>query len=260
MSGKPSIDLEVPASVLAVGAHSDDVEFGCGATLAKWAAAGASVHLLVLTDGSKGTWDPHADIGDLVAERRREQEKAAAVLGLAEVSFLGLVDGELESGLAERARVCEAIRAIRPAVIVGPDPWARYRLHPDHRHAGVLVTDGIVAARDPQFFPGQGLEPHRPGRLLLFEADAPDHYERVDGWVEAKVEALLCHRSQWRNTMGIDAGGDPDAPSALRQREAFARRIEEEAAAAGVRAFGIRAFGTPAGRRRAEAFKLLEDL
>ena len=43
---------------LAIGAHPDDVEFGCGATLAKWAAAGCTVHHLVLTDGSKGTWDP----------------------------------------------------------------------------------------------------------------------------------------------------------------------------------------------------------
>jgi LmbE family N-acetylglucosaminyl deacetylase len=44
-------DLPVPASALAIGAHPDDVEFGCGATLAKWAAAGCIVHHLVLTDG-----------------------------------------------------------------------------------------------------------------------------------------------------------------------------------------------------------------
>ena len=44
----PSVDLPVPARVLAVGAHPDDIEFGCGATLAKWSAAGAEVHLLVL--------------------------------------------------------------------------------------------------------------------------------------------------------------------------------------------------------------------
>jgi LmbE family N-acetylglucosaminyl deacetylase len=50
-----SHDLAVPASALAIGAHPDDVEFGCGATLAKWAAQGCTVHHLVLTDGSKGT-------------------------------------------------------------------------------------------------------------------------------------------------------------------------------------------------------------
>jgi LmbE family N-acetylglucosaminyl deacetylase len=240
------VDLPVPATVLAVGAHSDDVEFGCGATLAKWSAAGASIHLLVLTDGSKGSWDPSAELAELTAERRREQEKAAAVLGIAEVTFLDLVDGELESGLAERARVCEVIRAVRPAVVVGHDPWARYRLHPDHRHAGFLVTDGIVAARDPHFFPEQLPAPYRPERLLLFEADDPDHFEAVNPFLDAKVEALLCHRSQWHNTMQIDVDG-PDVDA---QRDAFAARVRDDAAAA----------GAPAGLAVAEAFKLLEDL
>jgi LmbE family N-acetylglucosaminyl deacetylase len=241
-----SIDLPPPASVLAIGAHADDVEFGAGATLAKWATGGAAVRLLVLTDGSKGTWEPGASLPALVAERRREQEKAAAVLGIQDVSFLDLVDGELTSGRPEQALVCAAIRTARPEVVIGHDPWQRYRLHPDHRHAGFLVTDAIVAARDPHFFPEQALEPHRPDRLLLFEADAPDHFEHVDGFLDTKVEALLCHRSQWETTMAIEAAS-PDADA---QREAFAGRVIEEAAAA----------GAPAGLPHAEAFKLIEDL
>jgi len=241
-----SIDLPPPASVLAIGAHADDVEFGAGATLAKWATGGAAVRLLVLTDGSKGTWEPGASLPALVAERRREQEKAAAVLGIQDVSFLDLVDGELTSGRPEQALVCAAIRTARPEVVIGHDPWQRYRLHPDHRHAGFLVTDAIVAARDPHFFPEQALEPHRPDRLLLFEADAPDHFEHVDGFLDTKVEALLCHRSQWETTMAIEAAS-PDADA---QREAFASRVIEEAAAA----------GAPAGLPHAEAFKLIEDL
>ena len=59
-------DLDVPSVALAVGAHPDDVEFGAGATLAKWAAAGCTVHHLVCTDGSKGTWDVNADLPALV--------------------------------------------------------------------------------------------------------------------------------------------------------------------------------------------------
>ncbi len=66
-----SRDLPVPTSALAVGAHPDDVEFGGGGTLAKWAAAGCVVHHLVCTDGSKGTWDPDADTAALVATRQR---------------------------------------------------------------------------------------------------------------------------------------------------------------------------------------------
>ena len=55
---------------LAVGAHPDDIEFGCAGTLAKWAVAGCEVHHLVCTDGSKGSWDPDADLGQLVVTRR----------------------------------------------------------------------------------------------------------------------------------------------------------------------------------------------
>src|SRR3546814_4905120 len=82
--------------------------------------------------------------------------------------------------------VCSSdlIRLLRPTVVLGHDPWKRYRLHPDHCHAGLLAVEGIVAARDPHFFPEQSLPHHRPDALLLFEADEPDHLETVEGFVE----------------------------------------------------------------------------
>jgi LmbE family N-acetylglucosaminyl deacetylase len=226
---------DIPARVLAVGAHPDDIEFGCGGTLAKWARAGAHVELLVLTDGSKGSWDPDQDVGALVATRRDEQRAAAHALGAAHVEFLGAVDGELEADAGRRQEVCSAIRAARPDVVLGHDPWKQYRLHPDHRHAGELVIEGIVAARDPHFFPGAGA-PHRPTQLLLFEAQVVDHVEPLSVRdVATKVDALLCHRSQWRSTMGIVEGGaDADA-----QLAAFRRRIEDEVASAGGEAFKL---------------------
>jgi LmbE family N-acetylglucosaminyl deacetylase len=231
--------LAVPGRVLAIGAHPDDVEFGCGATLAKWARAGAHVELAVLTDGSKGTWNPDDDLATLVARRRDEQRAALRRLGGVDVHFFAAVDGELEAGARTREQVCALLRAVRPDVVLGHDPWKQYRLHPDHRHAGELVIDGIVAARDPHFFPGAG-PPHRPAHLLLFEAQVVDHAEPVDdAAITAKIDALLCHRSQWRSTMGIDeSGAEADA-----QRAAFGRRVRDEIDAA-------------AG----EPFKLLSDL
>lgn len=234
-----------PRRVLAVGAHPDDIEFGCGATLARWAASGAEVVLLVLTDGSKGTWDVDADLAALVEVRRMEQEDAAAALGAAAVEFLDLVDGELETGRAERASVCEVIRRVQPDTVVGHDPWKRYRLHPDHRRAGELILDGIVAARDAHFFPDRG-PAHRPDRLLLFEADAPDHIEDAEPGFDAKLAALLCHRSQWRSTLGIEAG----TPAEAAQRQALADRLREEATTA----------AEGHGLRLGEAFKRLEPL
>jgi len=241
--GAVTVDLPVPRRALAIAAHPDDIDFGCGGTLAKWAAAGCRVTELVLTDGSKGSWDPTTDRAALVALRREEQRAAAAALGAGGVVFLDHVDGELQSGLAERAEVCRVIRESRPDVVLGHDPWKRYRLHPDHRHAGHLAVEGIVAARDPHFFPEQGLPPHRPTSLLLWEADVVDHVESLESFLPAKMAALLAHRSQWRSTMGIDA--DPTA-----EEEVFAARIRDRAAEAGAVA------GVPLG----EAFKRIDRL
>lgn len=242
--GHCTVDLPVPQVALAIGAHPDDIEFGCGATLAKWAAAGCAVHHLVLTDGSKGTWDAAADHDTLVAARQDEQRAAARVLGGGDVTFLGYVDGELGSGLDARRQVSDVIRRVEPGVVLGHDPWRRYRLHPDHRNAGWLTVDGVVAARDPLFFPESGLAPHRPSALLLWEADEPNHVEDAGSTTDVKVEALLAHRSQHRSTMGIDD------PHGRRGADEFAERVRAQLAA----------HGALAGIGAGEAFHLLTDL
>ncbi|MBI2710683.1 MAG: PIG-L family deacetylase [Actinobacteria bacterium] len=220
---------------LAIGAHPDDVEFGCGATLAKWSASGCEVHHLVCTDGSKGTWDADADIAALVERRRHEQRAASLALGArGDVVFLDAVDGELEADRTRQAEVAAWIRRLRPGVVLGHDPWQRYRLHPDHRAAGFLTTDGVVAARDPHFFPEQGLAPHRPDWVLLFEADAPDHVEDVTGFAGRKLAALEAHASQHESTMGITAG------EAGEQRARFRRRVLDRLAEVG-RSAGVEA-------------------
>jgi LmbE family N-acetylglucosaminyl deacetylase len=158
-----------------------------------------------------------------------------------EVVFLPHVDGTLASGLTEQAEVALVLRRLQPAVVLGHDPWKRYRLHPDHRHAGLLAVEGIVAGRDPHFFPEQELAPHRPSALLLWEADAPDHAEDVSGFGDAKLAALEAHASQFESTM--------KATDDL-QLEAFRRRIRDRLAGHGRRI----------GVRYAELFTLLTDL
>ena len=240
-----SANLPTPGRALAVGAHPDDVEFGCGGTLAKWAAAGCEISHLVCTDGSKGSWDPADDPATLVASRQVEQRAASVALGgTGAVVFLGWRDGELESGLRQRADICYWIRRLRPHVVLGHDPWKRYRLHPDHRHAGLLVVEGIVAARDPHFFPEQGEAPHRPSQLLLWEADEPDHVEDIGSVLDRKLAALLEHRSQYRSTMDIDD------PASAEQVARFRDKIHARAAEAGAED------GVPYGER----FKLLSKL
>jgi LmbE family N-acetylglucosaminyl deacetylase len=236
--------LPTPQRALTIGAHPDDAEFGAGGTLARWASEGCEVSMLVVTDGSKGTWDPDLDPVDLVRSRRREQEAAAAALGATgEVVMLGHTDGELQATMELREQLCLWIRRLRPDVVLSHDPWKRYMLHPDHRATGMSAVDGIVAARDHLFFTHQltgGLEKHRPDALLLWMADAPDHVEDISDVVDRKLDALLCHSSQGETTMG-DAHTSDDA------RAEFERRIRERAADQ----------GAMAGVALGEAFKLV---
>ncbi len=242
MAASLTSDLDTPGVALAVGAHPDDVDFGCGGTLAKWAAAGCEVHYLVCTDGSKGSWNPGQNLAELIALRQAEQTRASEELGgKGRVTFLGEVDGELGAGLELRGRVAHEIRRVRPDVVLGHDPWKRYRLHPDHRHAGWLACDGVVAARDPHFFPEQELAHHRPSALLLWEADEPDHAEDVTAFVDTKLAALEAHASQLESTMkAVDDDG----------MDAFRRRIRTRLAEHG-RRIGVEA---------AELFKAITDL
>ena len=239
-----STNLPTPRVAMAVGAHPDDVEFGCGGTLAKWAADGCLVHHVVCTDGSKGTWDAAADVRALA--ERREGEQVAAARRLAgehagEVRFLRVVDGELIPDVEQRRAITLAIRELRPDVVLGHDPWKRYRLHPDHRAAGMLVCDAVVAARDPHFFPDLGVAHHRPSHLLLWEADEPDHAEDVTAVIERKLEALAAHESQFESTMhAVDEA----------ELAAFGQRIRDRLAG----------LGAPYGFAAAELFKRISDL
>jgi LmbE family N-acetylglucosaminyl deacetylase len=246
LAATATIDLTPPGSVLAIGAHPDDIEFGAGGTLAKWAAAGCTVHHLVCTDGSKGTWDPDADTDALVERRQEEQRAAARILSgerAGEAIFLDRVDGELENDAATRTEIVRVIRTLQPDVVLTHDPWKRYRLHPDHRITGQLVCDAIVGARDPHFYKSLGIAHHRPSALMLFEADLPNHAEDVSSTLETKLAALLAHESQFESTMRA-AGGDPD------QLDAFRTRITDRLAQ----------LGAPWDLQYAEVFALMVDL
>ncbi|HBX77721.1 MAG TPA: PIG-L family deacetylase [Acidimicrobiaceae bacterium] len=246
-----SAPLPVPQVALAIGAHPDDIEFWAGATLARWAAAGCKVHFLVCTDGSKGTWDPTADCEALVRTRKAEQLVAAATLGATgEVVFLDEIDGLLTADPRLVSRIAFEIRRLQPHVVLGHDPWKRYRLHPDHRAAGFLTVDAVVAARDPHFYPEHGIAHFRPESLLLFEADEPNHLEPSDtAWWEAKTAALEAHVSQLETThlYGIERTEHTAIAEALEKFRA--RELEN-----------LRAAAQPFGKQAGEAFHLIANL
>ena len=233
--------LPTPERVLTIGAHPDDAEFGAGGTLARWAGEGCRISMLIVTDGSKGSWDPAVTANDLAKVRAAEQVAAAETLGATgDLIHLDYIDGELEYSMELRQRICEWIRRVRPNVVLSHDPWKRYMLHPDHRVTGMGAIDGVVAARDHLFYPELGLEKHRPEAILLWGADEPDYWEDIEPTFDVKIAALLCHSSQTQSTMNDATNGD-------KARAAFITRMKEWAARN----------GEAVGLAQAECFKLL---
>jgi LmbE family N-acetylglucosaminyl deacetylase len=211
--------ISVPTRVLTIGAHPDDAEFGAGATLARWAAAGSEITMLVVTDGSKGSWDPDIDQRELISQRKAEQRAAADVLGVSGIVHLDHPDGELEYSSDLRKEIALAIRRHTPSVVLTHDPWQRYQMHPDHRATGLAGVDGVVSAREPLALRDSGLPAHRPAVMLLWSADEPDHAESVGTEsFDHKLAAVLCHSSQGQTTMG-------NATDDEGKQEAFAEKL-----------------------------------
>jgi LmbE family N-acetylglucosaminyl deacetylase len=217
---------ETPGIVLAVYAHPDDADVACGGTLARWAKAGSAVHLLVCTDGGKGTTDPAVESGNLARARAGELESSSALIGLTSVENLGFPDGELTDSDDFRRTLVARLRGVRPDVVCGHDPTAvffgqAYFNHRDHRIAGAALLDAVApAAALPHYFPDAG-PPHQVSTVLLSATLEPDEWIDISDTIEAKASAVECHRTQF-------AGQDGWAGEAVR------RRAAEEGRRAGV--------------------------
>jgi LmbE family N-acetylglucosaminyl deacetylase len=193
------------ASAMFLFAHPDDADFGCGGTAAAWAAAGADVHYVVITDGSAGDNTPGAVRARVAEVREREQRDAAAILGVASVTFLGEPDGHLEVTADTRRKVCREVRRLRPEVLVCPDParlWygEGYVNHWDHKQAGILGLTAVMPdAPSRPMFPellAEGLEPYEVPNLYLSGTDEPDVFIDVTDSFDRKLRALAAHVSQ----------------------------------------------------------------
>src|SRR5579862_6702153 len=104
----------VPAVALAVYAHPDDADVACAGTLARWASRGCEVHLVVCTDGGRGTVDPDVEPGELARRRGAELGAAAQVVGLASHRVLGAHDGDLDQRRGFVEELVGEVRRVRP--------------------------------------------------------------------------------------------------------------------------------------------------
>ena len=227
---------DIKLDLLAVGAHPDDVELGCGGIIAKMASMGYKVGILDMTRGEGGTrGTPEI--------RAREAAAAAQVLGLAVRDNLEQPDTHV--WLTEDARIAmvRKIRKYRPRVILAhywEDP------HPDHAHSCQIVREAAHVAGLIKYDADSGLERYRPhtvGHFMMPRTVVPSFVVDISDYASIKLEAIKCYRSQLH---------DPDSkePRTALSDEAFLRRVESRQ----------RYYGTLIGVEHGEALAVKEAL
>lgn len=172
----PSLALS-NGSILAIGAHPDDLEFGCGGTLAAYARTGVDVYLFVATDGGQGG-DP--------AVRRREQEGSAAIMGARKVFWGGYHDTELPLSRELIERLEHTMHLVRPSLILVHSPGDT---HQDHRHVAQAATSATRYVPNFLFYEGPSTQ--------RFAASC---YVDIAAVLDIKLACLEAHRSQVTKT------------------------------------------------------------
>ncbi|MFW6082566.1 MAG: PIG-L deacetylase family protein [Chloroflexota bacterium] len=241
------IDRWIPRRALFIYAHPDDVDFSAAATAAKWAQAGCEVVYLILTDGSAGSHETGMTKEKLTEIRRKEQQAAADVTGVAKCIFLDQPDGLLESTLTLRKEVVRVIREHKPEAVVCGDPRPyfsgnTYINHPDHRAAARLAVEAVFPAAEMNLlYPdlvAEGLEGHKVNIVYVSTREDPNCYIDVTDTVELKIEALRQHKSQM---------GDWDPDPRIRARLA---EIGKQAGCSYAESFRRMTLGPTEGERR----------
>ena len=190
--------------ILAFGAHPDDVELGCAATIAKEVHLGKKVGVIDLTRGELGTRGT-AEI------RFQEASKAAKVLGLSARENLSLPDGFFENRKESQLEIIKVLRKYRPEIVLCNAVDDR---HIDHARGSKLVSDacflsGLSKVRT--IFEGIHQQAWRPKQVyhyIQWKNLEPDFVVDVSTFMDAKLKAVLSYSSQFYNP----ESKEPDSP------------------------------------------------
>jgi len=179
--------------ILAIGAHPDDIELGCGATIAKEIALGKKVGVLDLTRGELGTRGS-AEIRD------KEAAASAKILGLSVRENLNFADGFFVNDKEHQLKVIEIIRKYQPNIVLCNAVDDR---HIDHSKGSDLVSDacflsGLVKIKTKAG--GKQQEAWRPKHVyhyIQWKNLEPDFVVDVSNYIETKLEAIKAYSSQF---------------------------------------------------------------
>jgi LmbE family N-acetylglucosaminyl deacetylase len=168
--------MQAKTQILALGAHPDDLELGCGATLAKLVEMGCDVTAVILSAGGSGA--------DADFDREQESRDALGLLGVQHVFQHHFPDTRLHEHLNELiATIEEHVRSVRPRRVYTMFHDDR---HQDHR--AVYQASAVACRRVPQI-----LSYETPSSYPNF---IPTVFEPIDEYMERKVAALKLHKSQ----------------------------------------------------------------
>lgn len=191
-----------PFIVLAVGAHPDDIEFGCGAILLAEAQRGSVVHLLICSKGESGS--------NGTPEEREAECRAAAARLDATIEFVDCGgDSKIEGSKADALRIARKIRETRPTVVLAPTLVENQ--HPDHAAVGKATRDAARLSRYAGVDSLIELEPHSIESLYYYAitpgaepaAEKPLIFD-VSSQLERWQELMACHGSQMKTRRYLD--------------------------------------------------------
>lgn len=202
---------------MVIVAHPDDVEFGCGGTIAKLVSAGTKVFFVICTQGNRGSRSHQLTEKFLVSSRKREQLQAAKILGAKQVIFLNHEDGNLIADINLKEQIVRLIRKFKPDAIFTHDPsWffvvrdnVGFINHNDHRECGKAVLDAVYPlSRDLLSFPHhleEGLSPHKVLALYLFNFDRPNFFVDVSQYIDQKIRSITAHKTQVDHPSAVES-------------------------------------------------------
>lgn len=174
--------------ILAIGAHPDDVELGCGGTLAKEIRNGKTVGILDLTKGELGTRGTDET-------RREEANDAKDILGVVVRENLEIADGFFLNDKENQLKIVDVIRKYQPDIILSNAPHDR---HPDHGKGSDLVNTAIFLSGLPKI--ENGLAAWRPKKhfhYIQWLPLEPHFVVDISGFIDTKVEACMAYKTQF---------------------------------------------------------------
>ena len=185
---------------LFIGPHPDDIEIGCGATVAGLAAEGKKITFLILTDGRYGDGLSGGVKGEeLVSLRKQECLASAERLGVKDVRFLDLCDGGFYDYEDMKRGIAKTVGECKPDLIFAPDPYTGRECHVDHLNTGRAAAHVAYLAPYPGIMEREGAAAADVKGIAFYMTAKPNRY--VKNTKEAfalQNEALFgCHTSQF---------------------------------------------------------------